>query len=86
MRTLAALVGPLLAASAWSVALAALLPLSPSLRYAVGGYAVVPLWAAMVCTVFLARSARRAWLVSAALTALAVILAAVALRHGGAAP
>jgi hypothetical protein len=61
-RTLAALLGSLPAALLLGIALAAALPLRLELRYLIGAYSVVPLWAALACGLFLVRTAWRAWL------------------------
>jgi hypothetical protein len=62
LRTLAALGGSLPVSLLLGIALAAALPLRLELRYLIGAYSVVPLWAALACCLFLARSAWRAWL------------------------
>jgi hypothetical protein len=73
-RTLAALVGSLPASLLLGIALAAALPVRLELRYLVGVYSVVPLWAVLACCLFLVRNAWRAWL----WLALACVLAAAA--------
>lgn len=79
-RTLAALVGSLPVSLLFGVALAAALPLRLELRYLIGAYAVVPLWAALACCLFLVRNARRAWLWLALAGALAAGVSWFALR------
>ena len=79
-RTLAALVGSLPAALLLGIALAAALPVRLELRYLIGSYSVVPLWAALACSVFLARNARRAWLGLALTCALAAGVSWLELR------
>ena len=73
-RTLAALLGSLPVAVGGGIALAAILPLPLTERYAVGSYSVFPIWVGVACAVFLAESARRAWLgLLGALTAAALV-------------
>ena len=79
-RTLAALVGSLPVSLLLGVALAAVLPLRLELRYLIGAYSVVPLWAALACGLFLVRNGRRAWLWLALGSAIAAGLSWLALR------
>ncbi len=79
-RTLAALAGSLPVSLLLGVALAAALPLRLELRYLIGAYSVVPLWAALACSLFLARNGGRAWLWLALAGALAAGLSWLALR------
>ena len=79
-RTLAALVGSLPVSLLLGIALAAALPLRLELRYLIGVYSVVPLWAALACCLFLVRNARRAWLWLALAGALAAGVSWLALR------
>ena len=79
-RTLAALVGSLPASLLLGIALAAALPQQHELRYLIGAYSVVPLWAALACYLFLARNAGRAWLGLALACALAAGVSWLALR------
>jgi hypothetical protein len=79
-RTLAALVGSLPASLLLGIALAAALPVRLELRYLIGAYSVVPLWAGLACCLFLVRSARRAWLWLAFACALATVVSWLALR------
>ena len=72
-RTLAALLGTIPVAIGLGVVLTLLLPLERAERYLVGNYSVFPAWVALSLGVFLAPSARRAWLV---LGGLALLLAA----------
>ncbi|WP_370639991.1 hypothetical protein [Corallococcus sp. AS-1-12] len=58
---LAAAVGAPLAALLASLALSAVVPVSPDLRYLVACVAVAPLMAAAPCAALLARSEARAW-------------------------
>jgi hypothetical protein len=58
---LAAAVGAPLAALLASLALSAVVPVSPDLRYLVTCLAVVPLMAVAPCAALLARSEARAW-------------------------
>jgi hypothetical protein len=76
-RTLAATLGALPAALALGLMLAVALPLDANLRYAIGAYAVVPLWCALACLTFLAQSGRRAWALVATLTVVALAVVAV---------
>lgn len=82
-RTLGALVGSLAVALACGLALAAALPLVVGLRYAIGAYAIVPLWAGLACAIFLRRRATHAWLALTALGAAAAAITWVAVRCGG---
>ena len=79
-RTLAALVGSLPVSLLLGIALAAALPLRLELRYLIGVYSVVPLWAALACGLFLVRNAGRAWLWLALACALAAGVSWLALR------
>jgi hypothetical protein len=77
-RTLAALLGTVPVAVGLGVTLTLLLPLARAERYLIGNYSVFPAWVALSLAVFLAPSARRAWLVLLAFTLLlaaAVLLA-----------
>jgi hypothetical protein len=75
-KTLAAIVGTAPVALALGVVLALLLPTSPSMSLAIGVHAVIPAWVALMCVVFNARNARRAWLgVLASLVILGLALA-----------
>lgn len=60
-RVLAALLGAPMAALAAGSALVSLLPLSEPWAFALGVHAIVPLWAALACTLPLAKSGVRAW-------------------------
>ena len=61
-KTLAAILGTAPVALALGIAVALLLPASPGVRFAIGFHGVIPVWIALMCVVFNARSARRAWL------------------------
>jgi FtsH-binding integral membrane protein len=76
-RTVAALLGTALVAIGLGIALALVLPLRLNERYLVGWFSVFPLWVGLSCWVFLAKSARRAWLI-VGLCALATGIVAVA--------
>lgn len=82
-RTLAATFGTIPVSIAVALALALTLPVSRPLSQAVGYHAVFPLWLTSACLVFLARSARSAWLAlgSALLLALALSASSLALER-----
>jgi hypothetical protein len=78
-RTLAALLGSLPVALLVGIALAAALPVGLGQRYLLGSYAVLPLWLGLACCVFLAGSARRAWAALGIVSAIAGLVAWLAL-------
>jgi hypothetical protein len=61
-KTLAAVLGTAPVALALGIAVALLLPASPGVRFAIGFHGVIPVWVTLICVVFNARSARRAWI------------------------
>lgn len=71
-RIVAAICGTLPAALLASACLARFLPLSEDARFATGFVLAVPIWIALMCSAFLARSGLRAW---AALGGISVVLA-----------
>lgn len=75
-RTLAALLGTVPVAVGLGLVLTLLLPLGRAERYLIGNYSVFPAWVALSLAVFLAPSAKRAWLV---LVVLGLLLAAAVL-------
>ena len=80
-RTIAALLGSIPVALALAVSLTLTLPLPGPVRLVLGWYSVLPLWLALSCCAFLARSGARAWLGLFALAALAGLVIALALGH-----
>jgi hypothetical protein len=77
-RTLAAVVGAPLAASALSAALALLLPASRAWATSIAVDAVAPLWIMLACCLPLSRSGLRAWAYCVALSL--PLLAALVIR------
>lgn len=81
-RTLAALIGTVPAALLLGIALTLALPLPLDQRYLIGSYSVAPAWVALSCCVFLAASAKRAWLLVSALILVSAAASGAALAVG----
>lgn len=82
-RVSAALIGTLPVALLAGVSLARFLPLTLEVRFALGFTLVLPVWVALMCVTFLARSAARAWALNLALAVpLALVVAwSMWMRH-----
>lgn len=73
-RVLAALLGTLPPSVLLTAALCRFLPLNEGLRYAIGFASSLPIWVALICIVFLSRSAVRSWGTCSALSASLIVL------------